>query len=87
MNPRGQRLGDIEEIVVDATAGTVTYAVLEFGGVLGLGTKWFALPWQALRQGEGLGTFTLDVDPQVFREASGFEKDRWPQQAQELPGK
>jgi sporulation protein YlmC with PRC-barrel domain len=84
INPRGQRLGDIEEVVVDATAGTVTYTVLEFGGVLGLGTKWFALPWQALRQGEGLGTFTLDVDPEVFREAPGFDKDRWPQQAQEL---
>jgi sporulation protein YlmC with PRC-barrel domain len=84
INPRGQQLGDIEEVVIEATAGTVAYTVLEFGGVLGLGTKWFALPWQVLRQAEGLGTFTLDIDPEVLREASGFDKDRWPQQAQEL---
>jgi sporulation protein YlmC with PRC-barrel domain len=73
-----QRLGDIKEVVMDTAAGKVAYVVLAFGGMAGLGEKWFAIPWHALHQSAGLGTFTLDIDKDVLQEAAGFDKDRWP---------
>jgi sporulation protein YlmC with PRC-barrel domain len=78
VNLRGQRLGKIKEVVIDAAAGKVAYAVLAYGGVLGVGEKLFAIPWQALQQSSGLGTFTLNVDEKTLQEASGFDKDHWP---------
>jgi sporulation protein YlmC with PRC-barrel domain len=84
MNPRGQRLGGIKDVVIDATAGHIVYAVLAFKGILQPVDKLFALPWPALQQSAGLGTFTLDVDTRTLQEAPGFDNDRWPQQAQSL---
>lgn len=48
-NPSGEALGEIKDFVLDKTQGRVGYAVLSFGGFLGLGEKLFALPWRALR--------------------------------------
>ena len=86
MNPRGQRLGEIEEVVIDATAGEVAYVVLAFKESPQLQEKRFALPWQAIQQSDGLGMFILDVETRVLAEESGFDKDRWPQQAQRIKG-
>jgi sporulation protein YlmC with PRC-barrel domain len=84
ISPRGQRLGEIKDVVMDASAGQVSYVVLAFGGVIGLGEKLFAIPWQDLQQAEGLGTFTLDVDKDTLQAASGFDKDHWPKTAHSL---
>jgi sporulation protein YlmC with PRC-barrel domain len=81
INTRGQRLGDIEEVVVDAATGQVAYAVLSVGEFIGLGGKLFAIPWLALRQSAGLGTFTLDVEKEALQKASGFDKNHWPNMA------
>ena len=86
MNPQGQRLGEIEDVVLDVTTGKVAYAVLAFKRFPRPGEKWFALPWQALKQSKGLGTFLLAVEAQVLDAAPGFDRDRWPQQAQPLGG-
>jgi hypothetical protein len=59
--------------------------VLAFKDILQPVEKLFALPWQALQQSAGLGTFTVDVDVKTLQEAPGFDNDRWPQQAQ-APG-
>ena len=59
MNPRGQRLGEIKDVVIDAAAGQVAYVVLAFGDLPLRREKWFALPWQAFQQSKGLGTFLL----------------------------
>jgi sporulation protein YlmC with PRC-barrel domain len=81
MNARGQRLGDIEELVIDAAAGNVAYAVLSVGEFLGLGGKLLAIPWPALQQSAGLGTFRLDIDKEALQKAPGFDKDHWPNMA------
>src|SRR5919201_869381 len=47
-NPSGQNLGDIKDIVLDPQTGQIAYAVLGFGGFLGMGEKYFAIPWTAL---------------------------------------
>src|SRR3569623_2906303 len=48
VNPKGENLGKIEDIMIDVASGRVAYAVLSFGGILGIGDKLFAIPWHAL---------------------------------------
>jgi sporulation protein YlmC with PRC-barrel domain len=81
MNTRGQHLGKIEDVVIDTGLGEIAYAVLSFGGFLGLEDKWFAVPWGAFAPAAGFGTFTLDVTKEALEKASGFDKNEWPEMA------
>jgi hypothetical protein len=63
------------------TQGRIAYAVLSFGGMLGVGDKLFAVPWQALRLDPGLHHFVLDVSREKLNSAPGFDKDAWPDMA------
>ena len=60
-NKDGQDLGDIKEFMIDMKSGKVAYAVLSFGGVLGMGDKLFAVPWAALVLDTVNKRFTLNV--------------------------
>ena len=80
-NGKGEDLGKIEEIMLDVPTGRVAYAVLSFGGVLGMGNKLFAVPWQALTLNERDHEFVLNVDKQQLENAPGFDKDNWPDMA------
>jgi sporulation protein YlmC with PRC-barrel domain len=80
-NPAGEDLGKIEEIMIDLASGRVAYAVLSFGGVLGIGDKLFAIPWGALRIDEGEHLFVLDTDRATLENAPGFDKHSWPDMA------
>ncbi len=77
-NSSGDNLGRIEELVIDIESGRVAYAVLSFGGFLGLGDKLFAVPWAALRLVSDEHRFVLDVDRSVLENAPGFDKRNWP---------
>jgi sporulation protein YlmC with PRC-barrel domain len=81
INTRDQRIGEIEDIVIDATLGDIAYAVLSFGGFLGMGEKWFAVPWRAFKPSPGFRTLTLDVSKEALHKAPGFDKDDWPEMA------
>jgi sporulation protein YlmC with PRC-barrel domain len=74
----GDDLGNIEEIMLDYSTGTIAYAVLSFGGFLGMGDKLFAVPWSALTLIEGEDYFLLGVDKEVLENAPGFDDDNWP---------
>ena len=80
-NPAGEDLGKVDEIMIDIPAGKVAYAVLSFGGFLGMGNKLFAVPWSALRLDEDKKYFILDVDKKKLENAPGFDKDNWPDMA------
>jgi sporulation protein YlmC with PRC-barrel domain len=80
-NPAGEDLGKVEEIMLDVPTGRVAYAVLSFGGFLGMGNKLFALPWDALTLDEDKKEFVLNVDKQKLENAPGFDKDNWPDMA------
>lgn len=77
-NSAGEDLGKIEEIMLDIPSGRIAYAVLSFGGFLGIGDKLFAVPWSSLRIDEGEHQFILNVDRQTLENAPGFDKDNWP---------
>lgn len=80
-NSSGDDLGMIEEVMIDLPSGRIAYAVLSFGGVLGMGSKLFAVPWNALRVDEDEQCFVLDVDKKTLQTASGFDKNNWPDMA------
>ena len=82
LNPAGEQLGNLKELVIDLEEGHIAYAVLAFGGFLGLGDKLFAIPWEALMLNAKDNTFILDVDKDLLKEAPGFDKDHWPDDAQ-----
>jgi sporulation protein YlmC with PRC-barrel domain len=81
MNRQGDKLGTIEEIMLDVSTGRVAYAVLAAGGFLGIGDKLFAIPWQALTLDTDNEAFILDVDKERLENAPGFDKDHWPAMA------
>jgi sporulation protein YlmC with PRC-barrel domain len=86
-NPSNESLGKIEDLVIDAQAGKIRYAVLSFGGVLGMGDKYFAIPWHKLSlvsKGETSSATQkedhcmLDISKDALKNAPGFDKDHWP---------
>jgi len=81
MNSKGESLGEIKHIMIDVPSGRVAYAVLSFGGFLGMGDKLFAIPWQALQLDPANHGFILDVDKERLRAAPGFDKEHWPSMA------
>jgi sporulation protein YlmC with PRC-barrel domain len=80
-NSAGEDLGKVNEIMIDISSGRVAYAVLSFGGFLGMGDKLFALPWSVLTVDEDKKCFVLDIDKKMLEKAPGFDKDRWPDMA------
>jgi len=78
VNRDGEHLGKIEELMIDLQDGRVAYAVLSFGGFLGMGSKLFAIPWKALTLRVHEHTFLLDIPKDVLKRAEGFDKDHWP---------
>lgn len=80
-NQSGEDLGDIKELMIDTHTGKVSYAVLSFGGFLGMGKKLFAVPWGVLRLDPVNQRFILDVDKDRLTSAPGFDKDHWPDMA------
>lgn len=78
VNREGADLGDLEELMIDLTSGRIAYAVLSFGGFLGLGEKLLAIPWDAMAVDQEEKRLILDVDEEMLEEAPGFDKDNWP---------
>ncbi len=81
VNDSGDDLGKIEAIMLDVTSGRVAYAVLSFGGFLGMGDKLFAIPWSALTLDTDQKCFVLSVAKERLESAPGFDKDHWPSMA------
>jgi sporulation protein YlmC with PRC-barrel domain len=80
-NSAGEDLGKIEEIMIDAATGQVAYAVLSFGGFLGIGDKLFAVPWRSLTLNTRDHEFILNVDRTLLEKAPGFDRNHWPDMA------
>ncbi|MDO8906786.1 PRC-barrel domain-containing protein [Hydrogenophaga sp.] len=81
VNTSNENLGDIKEIMLDMRTGHVSYAVLSFGGFLGMGEKLFAVPWDALKLDTVNKNFVLDASKDRLENAPGFDKNDWPDMA------
>lgn len=77
-NRQGEDLGTVKDLMIDLTNGSVSYAVVSYGGFLGMGDKLFAVPFEALTLDAENHAFTLDVSKEQLEQAPGFDKDNWP---------
>jgi sporulation protein YlmC with PRC-barrel domain len=77
-NSAGEDLGKIEDLVIDPRSGNIDYAILSFGGVLGMGNKLFPIPWSAISIAPSRDYSIVDIDKESLRRAPSFERDVWP---------
>jgi sporulation protein YlmC with PRC-barrel domain len=78
-NPQGQSLGNIQDLVISPQDSRIAYAVLSLGGILGLGEKLFAVPFNALQRAADVDTFILDMPQERLKNAPQFNQNNWPQ--------
>jgi uncharacterized protein YegP (UPF0339 family)/sporulation protein YlmC with PRC-barrel domain len=77
VNKKGDDMGQVQTFVVDMREGLIAFALVSFGGFLGITDKWFAIPWAALKWHPKTLKFELDMPEDVLKQAPGMDKDRW----------
>ncbi len=78
VNPGGENLGEIKDIMLDLETGKIDYFVIEFGGFLGLGVKYFAIPFRLLKLDAPNKRFIFEHAREILEKAPGFDMDHWP---------
>jgi sporulation protein YlmC with PRC-barrel domain len=77
-NPSGEKLGVIDNLMINLQTGQIEYAVLEYGSVLGIGGKLFAIPFRELQVKPSKHVFVLHREKEYLKNAPGFDKSHWP---------
>lgn len=77
-NSEGEKLGSIHNFMVDKRSGRVEYAVLQFGGFLGLGSDYYPLPWDVLTYDTKQGGYAVNLDKTLLEKAPRFSADESP---------
>ena len=72
-NPAGDRIGTVEDIVLDKTSNQIMFAALGFGGVLGLGEKYYPVPWSMLDYDEDKGGYVVPLDKDNLQNAPAYD--------------
>jgi sporulation protein YlmC with PRC-barrel domain len=82
-NAEGANLGKINDFMMDLNDGKIRYVALQHGGLVGIGSKLFAIPWKVFqyKRADDGDYLLLNLDEQTFKDAPGFESDNWPEQA------
>jgi hypothetical protein len=70
----GDRVGQIERIMIDKLTGKTAYAVMSFGGFLGIGAEYYPLPWSVLTYNPKLGGYEVNVTEQQLKNAPKFAR-------------
>ncbi|AEG50631.1 PRC-barrel domain protein [Sphingobium chlorophenolicum L-1] len=77
-NRQNERLGSIYNFMVDKKNGQVEYAVLQFGGFLGIGNDYYPLPWSILSYDTSQGGYVIDLDKDVLEQAPRYSAGNEP---------
>jgi sporulation protein YlmC with PRC-barrel domain len=80
-NMQDEKLGGIQDVMLDITEGKIRHAVMVSNANPGTGDRLIVVPWRALKQDRQNKRFTLDVDVERLKNAPGFERDQWPKTA------
>ena len=91
---RGEKLGSIHSVMIDKISGKVAYAVMSFGGFLGMGDSYHPLPWHVLTYDTGQGGYVVDLDRNKLEgaptygtsETPNWSDRRWGQQVHDYYG-
>jgi sporulation protein YlmC with PRC-barrel domain len=71
----GDRIGEIDDVMITKRSGEIAYALMSFGGFLGIGEKYHPLPWDALEYDTGLGGYRVGTAGENFRNAPSYSRD------------
>jgi hypothetical protein len=71
-NRQGEKLGSINSVIIDKVSGQVAYAVMSFGGFLGMGDRYHPLPWHVLTYDTGQGGYVVDLDQTMLEGAPTY---------------
>jgi sporulation protein YlmC with PRC-barrel domain len=74
-NKEGKEIGSVQELMIDKRSGNISYAVVSFGGFLGLGADHYPLPWKAFKYDMGLGGYVTDITPPQLKGAPSHPSD------------
>jgi len=74
-NLEGDKLGEVEEVMLDKVSGQVAYAVLSFGGFLGIGHKHYPLPWSTVKYDTSKGGYVINMDKDKLEKAPSIDRD------------
>lgn len=77
-SPSGDKLGSIDDLVIDKVSGRVRYAALEFGGFLGMGTDRYPLPWDQLKYDTVKDGYIVNIDKAQLERAPRYAMDETP---------
>ena len=77
-NRQGEKLGTVTSFMVGKRNGRVQYAVLSFGGLFGMGEKFYPLPWDTLTYDTDKGGYVVDLDKDKLEKAPSFERGQDP---------
>jgi hypothetical protein len=77
-SPAGERLGDVHHLMIDKYTGQVEYAVMSFGGFLGIGESYHPLPWDKLTYDTGLGGYVVDIEARQLEAAPRYTASNQP---------
>ena len=72
-----KKIGRIENVMIDKFTGHVAYAVLSFGGWLGMGEDHYALPWATLKYNEQLGGYVVNLTKNKIERAPKYREEQW----------
>ena len=75
-DPQGNNIGSIKRLMIEKISGRVAYAVMSFGGFLGIGAEEHSIPWNKLTYDTGFGGYRTDITEQQLRDAPAFSRDR-----------
>jgi hypothetical protein len=76
-NPRGESLGSIDTVMIDKFSGKVAYAVMSFGGFLGIGDRYHPLPWDVLHYEPKESAYIVDVDKAMLEKAPSLAREEY----------
>ena len=77
-NGKDESMGEINDIMIDITTGKIDYVIIELGGFLGMGTKYFAIPFGMLQVDTDKKMFVFNQEKEMLENAPGFDQDHWP---------
>jgi hypothetical protein len=76
-SPSGEKIGEIDHLMIEKQSGRVTYAVMSFGGFLGMGHSHYPLPWGALEYDTSLEGYRTNVTEQQLKDSPQYDDDSW----------
>lgn len=73
--PDNQKIGSVERVMIDKISGKVAYAVMSFGGFLGMGEDYYPVPWASLKYDTSLGGYRTGITQDQLKGAPKFNRN------------